>query len=166
MEPQNTSIFLKIASFFNLSFFLEVPWLKEKQSDFSFLSSDFPQATTNGKGFHKRVELLNHKRLCFSKNKKKAYTCWLVSLTKDSFSQQCTLYYIQDSQDFPLERWNLLVAFIYLYIYYLCKYVLYILKNYAVLSIKSNFYFTSVSNFLYTNTWFVMMLALDVCTGL
>lgn len=83
-EPQNTHIFLKTASFKKKS--LISPWcamVRGEQSDFpSSLLQWFPPATASGKGFHKLVVLPNHIGFCFSKNKKRAYTSWLV--TKDS----------------------------------------------------------------------------------
>ena len=61
-EPQNTCIFLKMVSFLKISHFSLMCHHKRRGKRFFLLllSSDFPEATTIGNGFHKLVVLPNH----------------------------------------------------------------------------------------------------------
>lgn len=77
-EPQNTCIFLKTASFLKISHFSLMCHGKMRGKRFFLLlfSSDFPEATTAGKGFHKLVVLPNHIAFASQRVREPALAGW------------------------------------------------------------------------------------------
>lgn len=77
-EPQNTCIFFKTASFLKISHFSLMCHGKMRGKRFFLLlfSSDFPEATTAGKGFHKLVVLPNHIAFASQRVREPALAGW------------------------------------------------------------------------------------------